>query len=339
MRRQRKPYVTEKKGKLYFRLRWNEGDKRREKFILLPGPEDSVDFDRAYWAIRSGTHEALIKAPKTSWENLTKSYRLSRAFTSLAPGTRRKYDAVIDPLVEKNGDRDVCKVTRQDVRMIHEKYAATPRKADHYLQVIRLLLNFAKNELEWITTNPAEGIKVFGAQKEFEPWSEAAQDAFRSAADPVALTAMMLGTGTGQRPGDLCGMMWDHFDGDYMEVLQDKTQERISVYCPARLRDYLDTLPKRGRYILARNLTEPLSYDAVYARFKQAREAAGPICAGLVMHGWRYTAAVALAEAGCSDAEIQSVTGHKTAAMAQKYRRRAGQKALSKQAQSRRDSK
>ncbi|WP_353402807.1 tyrosine-type recombinase/integrase, partial [Pseudophaeobacter arcticus] len=91
--------------------------------------------------------------------------------------------------------------------------------------------------------------------------------------------------------------------------------------------------PRRGAYILAKNLTMPVGYDAIEKRFRKIRTAAGAICNGLVMHGWRYTAAVELAEAGCSDAEIQSVTGHKTLAMVQKYRQRASQRSLSKQAQ------
>ena len=57
----------------------------------------------------------------------------------------------------------------------------------------------------------------------------------------------------------------------------------------------------------------------------------------LVPHGWRYTAAKELAEAGCSDSEIQAVTGHKTLAMVQKYRSQADQKAASKRAQARRE--
>ena len=59
----------------------------------------------------------------------------------------------------------------------------------------------------------------------------------------------------------------------------------------------------------------------------------------LVIHGWRYTAAVELAEAGCSDTEIQSVTGHKSLGMVQKYRSKANQKRTSKQAQLRREQK
>ncbi|WP_288941702.1 tyrosine-type recombinase/integrase [uncultured Roseovarius sp.] len=341
MKKQRKPYVTEKTGRLYYRMTWLDGNRRRERYIPLPNDEDSAEFDRAYWAIRSGTAEILQEAPRTSWEALIQSYRASRAYRSKKPGTRKKYDSVIEQLREKNGNKDVCKVTRAQIRAIHEKYADTPRKADHQLQVIRLLLNYAKNELDWIQTNPAEGIKLFGSQKEWQPWPDTLQNAFVKACqelgDDIALMAYHLGTGTGQRPGDLCGMKWEHYDGEYIAVLQDKTAERLWVYCPDRLRRFLDSQPKRGAYMIPKNLTQPLGYDALERRFRKVRTAIGKAADGHVMHGWRYTAAVALAEAGATDAEIQAVTGHKTATMAQKYRRQAAQRRLSRQAQMRRE--
>ena len=341
MRRQRKKYVQERRGLLFYLLSWTDPDgRRRQRLIPLPGDEDSAEFDAAYWAIRSGRSEALQLAPRTSWKALIDSYRLSSNYRKLAPGTRRKYDPVIEAMVDKNGAKDVRKVTRAQIRAIHEKYADTPRKADHKLQVLRLLLNYAKNELDWITTNPAEGIKLFGSQREFEPWPDAALTAFENAAIALGetriLTAMKLGTGTGQRAGDLCGMRWDHFDGQYIAVTQDKTKERLWIFCPPFLRDHLQATPKQGAFILAKNVTEGMGYDALERGFRKVRAEAGKVCNGLVMHGWRYTAALALAEAGCSDAEIQAVTGHKTLAMVQKYRRRASNKRLSRQAQERR---
>lgn len=127
-----------------------------------------------------------------------------------------------------------------------------------------------------------------------------------------------------------------HFDGEYMSVLQEKTSERLWVYCPKRLRDFLAQRRKKGRYILAKNLTEPMTYSTVEKAFRRVRAALGETAKDHVMHGWRYTAAVELAEAGCSDAEIQSVTGHKTTKMVLKYRSHANQKKLSKQAQEKR---
>lgn len=44
---------------------------------------------------------------------------------------------------------------------------------------------------------------------------------------------------------------------------------------------------------------------------------------GLSFHGLRVTAAVMLAEAGCTETEIQSILGHRTVAMSAYYRRQA----------------
>lgn len=340
MRKQRKPYITEKRGKLYFRMIYRVDGKRRERYIPIDYPENSPEFDQEYWAIRAGTSDALHDAPLTSWDNLVAHYKASAAYKRLKDGTRRKYGAVLDALREKNGSKDVRRVTRSQVRAIHEKYADTPRKADHHIQVIRLLLNFAKNELEWIDVNPAEGIKLFGSQSEVQHWPEAAQKAFLRAAEALGdqhmIAALHLGVGTGQRPGDLLKMEWAHFDGEYMDVKQEKTSVRLTVFCPPALRAFLSDTPKRGAYIIAKNLRQPLSYSAAAKRFRDVRAEAGKVCDGLTMHGWRKTAVVSLAEAGCTDAEIQAVTGHKTAAMAAHYRKGASQKKLSRGAQNRR---
>ncbi len=48
----------------------------------------------------------------------------------------------------------------------------------------------------------------------------------------------------------------------------------------------------------------------------------------LSFHGPHHTAGKALAEAGCSDAEIQAILGHKTRQMSELYSRRARQKRL-----------
>lgn len=145
--------------------------------------------------------------------------------------------------------------------------------------------------------------------------------------------------GTGQRLGDCIKMTWDDFDGEYMAVCQEKTDVKIWVYCAARLQAYLRALPRAGRHILSRNLTQSVGKRAAQKAVEDVRSALGLMHgeSRLVPHGWRYTAARLLAEAGCSDSEIQAVTGHKTLAMVQKYRAQANQRAASKRAQQRRD--
>ncbi len=113
-----------------------------------------------------------------------------------------------------------------------------------------------------------------------------------------------LGLGTGQRIGDCVKMLWDDFDGEYMRVVQEKTGEKIWVYCPRRLRNCLAALPRKGKYILAKNLAQPIGKRGAQKAFEEVLEAIA-IMRGedrLVPHGWRYTAARLLAEAGCTDA-------------------------------------
>lgn len=123
-----------------------------------------------------------------------------------------------------------------------------------------------------------------------------------------------------------------------MSVVQDKTGTRIWVYCPKRLQAFLSSLPRHGKHILAKNMTQPIGKRTVQTAVEEVREALGVMRGPnrLVPHGWRYTAARLLAEAGGTDAEIQSVTGHKTLAMVQKYRAQANQKEPSKRARERR---
>lgn len=124
-----------------------------------------------------------------------------------------------------------------------------------------------------------------------------------------------------------------------MAVVQEKTDVKLWIYCPSRLQAYLSGLKKEGRHILAKNLSQPLGRRAIQKEIEAVRATIGVMVRKrrLVPHGWRYTAARQLAEAGCSDAEIQSVTGHKTLSMVQKYRAQANQKKTSKAAQNRRE--
>lgn len=334
MRNGLKPNVCQKRGYWYYRLTHGSGANRKEQYIRLP-PPGTPEHDQRYWEIRSGKYKP--EAKKTTWGNLAKLYFGSPAYQSKKPRTRADYRKYIEDLLQKNAAKDVCATRRSDVVGIHEKLSETPRKADHYLAVIKILLNFAVS-LEWIATNPAKGVRPFGTQSSFEPWPEPLQQAYLDLCgdNTTAFLAFHLGTGTGQRPGDLVRMEWSHFDGEYMHVVQEKTGARVWVYCPERLREALASVPRRGRFVLAKSLTEPMTYDAVEKMFRKVRDAI-ETDNRLTMHGWRYTAAVELAEAGCSDAEIQSVTGHKTLEMVQKYRAQARAKELSKAAQIRRE--
>lgn len=325
-----RPYLQSKtiKGRTYWYFR------RAKTYLRLPGEPDTPEFDAAYWAIRSGRKQREIK---TSYDALITSYYQSPRFTRLADTTKAEYRRTIELIREKNGPRDFTTLRRRDVIAARDKYAQTWRKANAMVECLSILAKHAI-DLEWITANPASGVeKLTGG--EYEPWPQDKLKAFerycRAHKLTAELTAYMLCVGTGQRISDVCGMEWADFDGEFMRVVQDKTGARIWIACPRFLRDYLGTLPKAGRHILAKNLTQPLAKRRVQDRVMAVRKKIG--AEKFVIHGWRYSAAVALAEAGCSDSEIQAVTGHRTLEMVRKYRAQANQKRLSKAAQKRRE--
>jgi len=242
----------------------------------------------------------------------------------------------MDAILDKNGSKDVRETTRQAVRAIHDKYSATPRKANHMVQVIRLLWNYGKGKLDWpIGENPAAGIDLYGRTREFAPWPEWMVRALDTAPDDLRITAELM-LGTGQRPNAAITMRRDHFSGEWMTVRDEKGAADLEVYCPERLRAFVADLPRRGVYLLAKNLTQPKGYDAVERTFRKWREGLGDAARPFTLHGLRKLAIVQLAEAGCSDAEIQAVTGQSPETVAY-YRKKASAKALSKAAQIRRD--
>ncbi len=325
-----KPYLAciRHGGKDYWYFR--RGDTR----IRLPDDPDSPEFDRAYWNIRSGKANKEIA---TTFEAVIVSYYQTPRFMRLKAGTKAEYRRTLELIREKNGSKDFTKLRRRDVIAARDQYADQWRKANAMVEQISILARHAI-DLEWITANPAQGVeKLKGGS--YEAWPEVKLAAYERHCEEQGLsverTIFELCIGTGQRIGDVVAMEWGQFQGGYMEVVQEKTGVRLSIFCPERLQSYLARLPRAGRHILAKNLTQHLSKRRAQFLVSGVRETIS--AKDYVIHGWRYTAAKELAEAGCSDTEIQSVTGHKSLEMVKKYRQQARQKQLSKTAQLRRN--
>lgn len=136
---------------------------------------------------------------------------------------------------------------------------------------------------------------------------------------------------TGQRPGAAVEMRFDHFNSEWMKVLDEKRGEYFEVFCPEALQAFVQNMPRAGKYLLAKNLTEPVGYDAVEKDFRKWRNGMGEEAKPFVLHGLRKLAIVRLAESGWSDAEIQAAT-NQSPEMVAYYRKKASRKILTKSA-------
>lgn len=315
-------------GRVYFR-------RGKGKLVRLPALDDP-GFLAAYDAARRG--RPLVPTT-TSIDALVTSYVASTRWEKLAPRTKADYRKVLDFLRDKIGKRDVSTITRPLAIEARDGNRHRARFANYVVQVLSVLCEHAI-DVGWRKTNPVRGTKLLALGDGWEPWPAKALSAYRSVATGEARWVWEVCYWTGQRIGDVLRMRWDHIEVDDegdegIRVKQGKTAAEVWVPILPECRAILDEIPRRGFTILARADSRPISYRAATLAVDKARKASGTN--GLVLHGLRANCASELYERGATDAQVQAITGHKSAAQARKYGRGASQKRLAKEAMSRRE--
>jgi integrase len=325
------PYLRRKRARGRDYWYFQRGRER----IPLPAPE-APDFLEKYAAARRGVSPVPEPAGRT-FQRLIRAYRASARWSKLAPRTKRDYDRVLSWAAGTFGDLDPSRMERRHVIRARDENRDRLRFANYIVQVLSVLFEQAI-DMGWITHNPARGIPLLRSEGDgpHRPWPPALIEAYTAAAAPgsVPRTVMELCIGTGQRIGDVLAMRWDHIRDGGIEVRQSKTRARLWIPFTPRLAAYLAALPRSGLTIATGRDGRPLTYHAAAAEIMRVRKAVK--AEAFTIHGWRYTAAAELAAAGCSDEEIQAITGHKARAMVVKYAGTTRQEQRARTAQSRR---
>lgn len=331
MKRPDLPYLKRKRGRSRDYWYFERGNER----IPLP-PPDAADFLERYAAARRGVTPAPEPAGRT-FARLIRDYRQSARWARLAPRTRRDYDRVLDWAQKTFGDMDPARMERRHVLRAQSENRDRLRFANYIVQVLSVLFEQAI-DMGWITHNPAKGIRLIRNDSDgpHRPWPVDKINAFAAAAEhgSVARTVMELCLGTGQRIGDVLVLRWDAIRDGGVEVRQNKTRARLWIPFTPRLAEYLGNMPRRGLTIVCAPDGRPVTYHTAAAAVMKVRKAVG--AEAFTIHGWRYSAAAELAAAGCSDEEIQAITGHKARAMVVKYAGPARQEQRARAAQRRR---
>lgn len=303
----------------YLYLRRRIGGKIR--LIRLPDDPRSPEFAEAYKALTTPDGETRKLAPH-SFDALIVSYRQSTLFTSLAPRTRRDYLRHLDMIGTWLGPKDAGRYPRSEILRMQAANAHRPRTANYLISILVVLMNHAM-DLDWRKDNPAKNLRKLKTGEGYQPWASEQIAAYReaNAKRPEALLLFELALGTGQRPSDLTRMKWTDYDGDGIKVVQGKTEARLYVPITSRLKRLLDAArPGHGEG----SILGTEAYTGMEVRFRRARAQAG--LKGVSLHGLRKNATIELAEAGCTESEIQAITGHETSAMVALYLKGVNQK-------------
>jgi integrase len=324
------PYVERNvaKGRIYYRYR------RDGLRIPLPCDPMSHEFMEAYQRTHKSFENGNVtpRAAPGTIGALVEAFKKSAEFTCLKPRVRMLYLSNLDLIVDRLGKFPAQKLTRRVVLEWQDSLSETPAKANNLIKSLSRIYSFGINR-GMVTQNPATGVKKLKIG-EWRPWTLDEVGKFKEKAPAAMRLAFHLGLFTGQRLGDVIKMRWDQIHDDGIEVTQEKTGEKIWVPLHQELKAVLDDMKADAKADTAILLTpsgEPYKADHFKHSFKDAMRQVG-LPDGCVFHGLRKTAAVMLAEAGCSTEQIKAITGHRTDQMVSYYAKRANQKILARAA-------
>jgi integrase len=289
MTRVRLPYVdsfVDRHGHPHWYFRF------RGKRWPLPAP-GSPGFLEAYERLKKAVQENTAAVALVSFlpgslghaiEKLTgdKSYIKTRA-SSTRKGERRLFDH----LRTKFGSGLLKDLTPRHIKIIRDEIRAefASSVADKAVSLISIVWTYANEHLDLdLAANPTTGIKrVHKVGKGAQPWPQELLDRFIVEAPAALAFAVRLGLYTGQRRSDTVRMLWTQFDGETIEVRQQKTGELLAIPCHEKLRAELQAMPRHGQTILIGERGHSLTAHSLGVLVSRALKRMG--VAGYSIHG------------------------------------------------------
>lgn len=275
----------------------------------LPGKPGSPEFMAAYNAAvaqraepKSGTLQSVLNA-----------FQFSSDWDDLAPRTKRDYIKLIRIIEAEFGDFPLSGLGDRRARAVFMAWRdvrakASRRQADYGWQVLARILSWA-NGRGLVIANPCEkGGRLYNGSRAENVWTDDDEARFLAVAPPHLHLPLILALWTGQRQGDLLKLVWTQYDGRYIRLQQGKTQTRVTVPVGKPLKDRLDAIRGRVGPILISSEGTPWTEDGFRSSWGKACKLAGIV--GVTFNDLRGTAVTRLALAGCTEAEIATITGH-----------------------------
>ena len=271
--------------------------------------------DPAFVAADQAAHAERLKAPTGTLPSILQADQDSPKFTDLAPRTRRDYTGHVGLIEAKFGDFPLAGFsdtrTRGEFLGWRDTFAKKSRRqADSVFSTFAAILGWAFDR-GVVTANPSERSgKLYRSGRAESVWAADDEAAFLKVAPDRLRLAFLLAIWTGQRQGDLLRLTWSAYDGTHIRLRQSKTGRRVVIPVAGPLKAVLDAAAARRKAvtILATITDTCWTSDGFSASWRKA--VAKAKVAGLTFHDLRGTAITRLAVAGCSEAEIATITGH-----------------------------
>ena len=195
-------------------------------------------------------------------------------------------------------------------------------------------MSFAVNS-GLLPDDPTQGVKLPKAKAgTIHTWTEAEIKQFE-AAHPVgtkARLAMALLLFTGQRRGDVVRMGRQHIRDGVLSIRQEKTGNLLEIPVHPALELIMAQTPIVGQLAFLTSVTGAAFSSASFGNVFRDWCNEADLPRRCSSHGLRKAACRRLAEAGCSEHEIASISGHESLAEVRRYTRAADRVKLAQSA-------
>jgi len=276
----------------------------------LSGEPGTPEFVHSY-------NEAVARKvlpPRGTLLSVMQAYQASGEFQGLADVTRKGYIWHIKRIEKEFGDFPLAALTDRRTRgefLAWRDRVATSsglRLADYSWMVLARVLSWSLDR-GLVLANPCtRGGRLHRATRRDNIWTAEDEAAFLTTAAPHLHLPLILALWTGQRQGDLLRLPWSAYDGKHIRLRQSKTGARVVIPVGTQLKAALDATVKRSTLILTNHMGRPWTPHGFQSSWLRATKRAS--ITGLTFNDLRGTAVTRLAVAGCTEAEIATITGH-----------------------------
>jgi integrase len=302
--------VPKRNGKVYFYFR------RHGKRTPLPSAYNSPEFLEAYWALRNGKAPELdIAAERTKPGTVNAAivlYYRHPSFTKNKPITQRTDRNILEAFRAKHGDKRLALLQGQHIEALIGEKAGKPAAQRNLLRVLRSLLKVAVTA-KMRRDNPARGIKLDTIKTAgYHSWTEAELRQYE-ARHPVgtkARLALDLLLYTAQRRTDVIALGPANLRNGRFTYTASKNGAEMDIPVAPPLAATIAATPMIGvKTYLVTDYGKPFT-PAGFGNWLRERcnEAGLPQCSA---HGLRKAFLRRMAEAGCSEDYIASISGHR----------------------------
>ena len=299
--------------------------RRHGKRVRLRGLPGSTEFMTAYQAALDSTGgvKTEVGASRTVQGTVNATivaFYQSYGFTKNRLITQQTDRNILEAFRLLHGDKPIAFLERRHIEMIIAEKAGKPSAQRNLLRVLRVLLDFAMKE-KLRRDNPALGIKLYLIKTTgYHSWTEAELRQYedRHPVGTKARLALDLLLYTAERRKDVVALGPANMRNGRFTFIASKNGAELDIPVAQPLAATIAATPMIGvKSFLITEYGKPFTPAGFGNWFRDRCDEAGlPQCSA---HGLRKAFLRRMAEAGCSEDYIASISGHRDTREIRKY--------------------